>query len=254
MTRVDLTERMKGGLFVSSMMGITTGEWVARYGEGADMVQIGALIADSVDRDHEARFLLPLDEDGMVEIFRGEVEAVRRVLGDVPIGLNAAPGDLDSAVTMARAFGRAGGDIFELNCHGQYARLFQRGLLRAMALPEHRKTMHDWLCALCEAPIPIVVKYNGTTDEVDFVELLESIADIDGLFGVHFNVKDKEAGLPNLDLVRGIRPCVPGQLFCSGFVKERVHVDDLLRAGADCVGIAQGLRDEPGIIRRIAGS
>ena len=57
--RKSLESRLKGGLFISAMMDITDGPWVAARARGARMVQIGAFIADLTDRSHEQRFLLP---------------------------------------------------------------------------------------------------------------------------------------------------------------------------------------------------
>ena len=142
MDREQLNRRLQGGLFLSSMMGQTDGTFVARHGQGASMVQIGALVADAVDRSHEQRYLLPEAQADMVPILQKEVESARAVQGDVPIALNAAVGDLESGIRMASAFDEAGGDIFELNVHGGYGKLLKRGLLRAMALPENRRERH----------------------------------------------------------------------------------------------------------------
>ena len=164
MNSKELSTYLKGGLFISSMMFTTDGDWVARRGEGARMVQIGALIADSQDHSHDPRCLLPQDHRFMVSILRRELEIIRQSLGNTPVALNAAPGDLDSAVKMASAFSEAGGDIFELNCHGAYKKLLDKGLLSAMVLPRNRVTMYTWLEKLCTLDIPVVVKFNSKTD------------------------------------------------------------------------------------------
>jgi tRNA-dihydrouridine synthase len=244
----ELRSRLDGGLFISSMMGITDGVWVAERAAGTRMVQIGALIADTLSREHPAKSLLPTDEGEMAAALHTHVETIRMEWGDLPIGLNAAPGELESAVKMARAFQEAGGDIFELNCHGGYSKLLERGLLRAMMEPEQRSELRDWIRELSALPFPFVVKFNGTVDGIDFVELLESIEDIKGVFGIHFNIRDNAAKAPNLDLVRTVRPLVAGVLFCSGYVTTRKGFEDVLQAGADCVGVSQGMLDDPGIV------
>ena len=251
MTDNELRRYLKGGLFISSMMGKTNGKYVAERGKGTNMVQIGALIADSVDRSHEAKYLLPLDEQDMVSPLKREVDDIRRTFPVVPIGLNAAPGDLESALRMARAFQGAGGDIFELNCHGGYSKLLKRGLLSAMVLPENRAKMHEWLVRLCRLSIPVVVKFNGTKKDVDFPNLLDGLADIENLFGVHFNIRDNDNQSPNLSLVKIIRPHIRGMLFCSGHVRNRTQVNELFAAGVDCVGISQGLIDDPAIFTHL---
>ncbi len=251
MDRSGLIDRMQGGVFISSMMGVTDGAFVARHGAGAAMVQIGALVADLEDRTHEARYLLPERQADMVPLLRDEVDAARAALGDLPIGLNAAPGDMESALRMAAAFGEAGGDIFELNVHGGYGKLLDRGLLRAMVLPQNRPAMTEWLRALCELDIPIVVKFWGATEGVDFAQVLGELQDIDGLFGVHFNVRLHDGDTPDLDLTRRVAAHTPGMLFCSGHVTTRDDVDALLEAGAGCVGVAQGLLDGADAITRL---
>jgi len=250
----SLEQRLKGGIFISSMMGRTTGAFVAERGRGAGMVQIGALVADAADRSHDARYLLPVEEDDMTPVLAKQVEAARAGLGETPIALNGAPGDLTSALRMARAFRRAGGDLFELNCHGGYGPLLERGLLRAMALPENRAVMLAWLGELCLLEIPIVVKFHARTEGVDFTEVLDELAGIAGLFGVHFNVRSPDSTDPDIAFVRRMRPTVPGMLWCSGHVTTRAHVDALFEAGADCVGVAQGVLDDPGLIARLAAA
>lgn len=251
MNRVQLEERLKGGLFISSMMGQTNGAFVARHGKGASMVQLGALLADAEDRSHDQRYLLPLGQEDMTPVLKQEVDEVRKALGDIPIMLNAGVGDLESGLRMANAFGEAGGDIFELNIHGGYGKLLKRGLLRAMALPENRATLIEWLTELARLDIPAVVKFWGGEERVDFTRVLEELAPIERLFGIHFNVRAEQGEAPDVAFVRRVRPHVKGVLFCSGNVKARTHVDALLSAGADCVGIAKGVLDEPGIIARL---
>jgi 5-methyltetrahydrofolate--homocysteine methyltransferase len=251
MDRDALRERLAGGIFLSSMMGWTDGAYVAEHGRGADMVQIGALVADAADRGHEEQYLLPVEEDDMVPVLAAEVDAARAALGDTPIALNAACGDLESALRMATAFDRAGGDVFELNCHGGYGRLMERGLLRAMAFPENRPEMLRWLRALCELDIPVAVKLNGAAGDTDLADVLREAADVRGVFAVHLNVRGAD-GRPNTALLRSLAPLVPGMVWASGHAKEAAEVTALLDAGADCVGLAQGAIDEPGIIARLA--
>ncbi len=253
MQKAELKRSLTGGLFISAMMGVTDGQWVADRAGHTQMVQIGALLADLEDRSHDARYLLPLEEEDMVPLLECEVKLVRERWGNLPLCLNAAPGDLESALRMARAFERAGGDIYELNCHGGYAKLLERGLLRNMVLPENRPAMRTWLLALCRLSMPVIVKFNGTMEGIDFCRVLDEIADITDLFGVHFNIRDTGPDVPNLDLVRRVRPHVKGLLLCSGHVRSPEQVVELRAAGADCVGISQGLRDEPGIFERLAG-
>ena len=252
MKRAELEARLKGALFISSMMGRKDGAFAAAHGRGASMVQIGALIADAEDRSHPEASLLPLSQEEMVPVLKREVDVVREALGDTPIMLNAGVGDLESGISMARAFGEAGGDIFELNVHGGYGKLLDRGLLRAMMLPENRATLIEWLTELCRLTIPVVVKFWPRMPGVNFTELLGEVASVEQLFGIHFNVRAGQEGVPDVVFVREIRQQVKGLLLCSGYVTERADVDALLAAGADCVGVAKGVLDEPGIMARLS--
>jgi tRNA-dihydrouridine synthase len=251
MRREELQERLDGGLFISSMMGVTDGRWVADRAAHTRMVQIGALLADAQDRSHDPSCLLPVEESDMVPMLERQLQPVRERWAELPVCLNGAPGDLESALRMARAFAKAGGDLYELNCHGGYAKLLERGLLRNMVLPENRATMRAWLLELCRLPIPVVVKFDGTMEGFDFLPVLETVSDITGLFGVHFNIRDSAGKQPNQSLVRQVRPHVGGMLWCSGYVRSADQVAELRAAGVDCIGIAQGLRDDPAIFNRL---
>jgi tRNA-dihydrouridine synthase len=247
-----LAESLERGIFLSSMMGITDGRYAAAHGRGARMVQIGALVADLLDRSHEPRALLPEEQPAMAGVLRAEVDAVRRSLPGVAVCLNLAAGDLESALRATRAFHEAGGDVLELNCHGGYRKLHDRGLLRAMVRPERRATLREWLRALCATPCPVVVKLNGSDGDTEAIEALAAVADIEDLFGVHLNVRNRGTGAPDLELARRARAEARGMLWCSGYVRERHQVVELMDAGAGCVGIAQAVRDQPFIIARLA--
>ena len=251
MNRNELKKVLDGGVFISSMMGITDGLWVAERADRMCMVQIGAYIADGTDRDHPEKSLLPQSEVEMTARLKADIDVIRGRWGNIPVGLNAAPGDLPSALSMARSFAAAGGDIYELNCHGGYARLLERGLLRAMMNPDQRDTLKDWIRALVQVPIPFVVKFNGTTDHIDFADLLGSIAGIEGIFGVHLNIRDLQNKKPNLGLVKTARSMVSGVLFCSGYVADKEDLSAVLDAGADCVGVAEGLRTDADFAKQL---
>jgi acyl-CoA synthetase (AMP-forming)/AMP-acid ligase II/thioesterase domain-containing protein/acyl carrier protein len=253
MTGVDeLAPRLRGGVFLSAMVGWADGAFCARHGRGARMVQIGALIADAEDRSHDDRYLLPLAEDEMTAVLRRQVEAARAGLGDIPLCLNGAVADLDSGLKMARAWQAAGGDLFELNCHGTYRRLVERGRLQAMALPENRPLLLGWLSEFCRLDIPLLAKFRAPADGVDTGALLDDISGVEGLFGIHLNVRGPE-GRPAVDLVRSHRSRVPGILLCSGYVRKPRHLKELAAAGADCIGVAEGLLEDHGLLARLAG-
>ncbi|MFW5992442.1 MAG: hypothetical protein ACOCQN_04545 [Halanaerobiaceae bacterium] len=51
----NLDSYLQNTVFLSSMMGITDSEFFSKCGQGADMVQLGALIAARKDRFRTAR-------------------------------------------------------------------------------------------------------------------------------------------------------------------------------------------------------
>jgi tRNA-dihydrouridine synthase len=239
------------------MMGITDGAWCAQTLEGdhgCAMVQTGAYLAEPTatakDIGRDARSFLPADIEAWVDFLADDCRHIREV-AEVAICMNLATPRLEWGLEAARCLARAGGDAVELNVHGGYGRYLAQGKLRAMVRPEHQDELLRWIAALVQLDLPLIVKYHGSSERAHLVSALRRMANLPVL-GVHVNVRDAETQRPNLDLVRALRPLIPGLFLVSGYVRSPEDTQALLDAGADMVGAAEPLREDAGYIRRIA--
>ena len=253
MERSELIKKLRGGLFVSAMMGIIDGKTAARIGTHAAMIQLGAIIKEELDHiTHDPRFCLPGEEDEYTQLLRAELAPIREALGAVPVAWNTAAGDVESAVRFANAAESAGADLYELNFNGGYGKLIKRSIIRAMVLRQNRGTLLDWIQQVVDrSSIPVVAKFYTGMHGVDFAEAAEQLSGI-GLFGIHLNVRSLTEMAPNVEVVLNVRPRFDGMLFCSGRVATSEHVNALFAAGADCVGVAKGLVDDAYLISKLA--
>jgi tRNA-dihydrouridine synthase len=252
-----LAKQLRGGLFVSSMMGVTDGAFCARTLKGKHrtaMVQTGAYLAEPTATDEDkgphARCFLPSDLKACAAWLAADIRPIQEV-ADVAICMNLATPRLEWGLEAAEAFAQAGGDAVELNAHGSYRRYLDHGKLRAMVQPEHQDELLRWIAALVQLDLPLIVKYHGSSERAHLVSALRRMANLPVL-GVHVNVRDAETQRPNLDLVRALRPLIPGLFLVSGYVRSPEDTQALLDAGADMVGAAEPLREDAGYIRRIA--
>jgi hypothetical protein len=72
------------------------------------------------------------------------------------------------------------------------------------------------------------------------------------LLGVHVNVRDEQARRPDVDLVRALRPLIPGLFLVSGYVRSPEDARALFEAGADMIGAAAPVREDLAYIRKLA--
>ena len=149
-----LQERLQGGFFVSSMMGVTDGAFCARVvqsGGGCAMVQTGAYLAEPTATAEEigphGSSFLPADPGACLDFLAEDCRRVRDA-ADVAICMNLATPRLEWGLEAAQCFARAGGDLVELNVHGGYGRYLRQGKLRAMVRPEHQDELLRWVAAL----------------------------------------------------------------------------------------------------------
>jgi tRNA-dihydrouridine synthase len=253
---VGLQKRLQGGLFVSSMMGITDGAWCARTLEGdhgCAMVQTGAYLAEPTatakDIGRDARSFLPADVEAWVDFLADDCRHIREV-AEVAICMNLATPRLEWGLEAARCFARAGGDAVELNVHGGYGRYLKQGKLRAMVQPAHQDELLRWAAALGRLDIPLIVKFHGQSERAHLVSALRRMANLP-LLGVHVNVRDDQTKRPDLDLVRALRPLIPGLFLVSGYVRSPDDARALFEAGADMVGAAAPVREDAAYIRTL---
>ncbi len=250
----DLQARLRGGLFLSSMMDITDGAFCASRSAGCAMVQLGAYLAEPTagprEKGSSARSFLPPDPAEAAAFLAREVRAARGTR-DVVTCLNLATPRLEWGLEAARGFAAGGGDLVELNVHGGYGRYLREGKLRAMVLPENQPELFRWVEAFAALEVPLVVKFHGPTGR----ELLPGVLDLlqaFDLFGVHVNVRRPHARTPDLALARELKAHYPGFFLASGYVRSADDARALLAAGANMVGIAEPAIEDAGYIQRIA--
>ena len=256
--RVDvgtLRQALGGGFFLSSMMGITDGAFCASRSRGCAMVQLGAYLAeptataDEIGSDGDS--FLPADTAAWTATLARECDAARAE-GDVQVCLNLAALEQKWALEAGRCFARAGGDLLELNAHGGYRRYLDRGLLRAMVMPEHQDELVRWSEALLGLDIPLIVKFHGGSERASLLRAVDHMAAL-AVPGVHVNVRHAETRSPDMDLLRTVRARYPGLLLVSGYVRSAADARALFEAGADMVGVADPARRDAAYIARLAG-
>jgi tRNA-dihydrouridine synthase len=257
-----LQERLQGGFFLSSMMGVTDGAFCARAlqaGGPCAMVQTGAYLAEptatakEIGRDTDS--FLPVDAQACLDFLVEDCRRIREV-AEVAICMNLATPRLEWGLEAAECFAQAGGDAVELNVHGGYGRYLRQGKLRAMVQPEHQDELLRWAAALARLDIPLIVKFcgwsiRGGSERAHLVSALRRMANLP-LLGVHVNVRDDRTRKPDVDLVRALRPLIPGLFLVSGYVRSSEDARALFEAGADLVGVAAPVREDAAYIRTLA--
>lgn len=250
----SLDSYLQNTVFLSSMMGVTDSEYCSKCGQGADMVQLGALIAAHRDRFAEDRkenpeYFLSESEAEMTSYFTNEINNIKENLGEITVALNIGIIDIEEGVKAARAWEKAGGDIFELNIHGNWQDLREKGYLRGMALPEYRERLLEWTAILLKEDITLYLKFNSGID-VDFDDLLDDLQKY-RVPGYHFNIRG-ENGQPRFDFLRGIVNKIETVLLCSGYIRSPGQVKRLWEMGVDSVGFAQPVLDDCEFIKKIS--
>jgi tRNA-dihydrouridine synthase len=242
-------------------MGVTDGAWCARVlgtrlqgDHGCAMVQTGAYLAEPTATAEEigrdASSFLPADTGKWVEFLAEDCRPIREA-AEVAICMNLATPRLEWGLEAAESFWEAGGDAVELNVHGGYRRYLEQGKLRAMVRPEHQDELLRWVAALGRLDIPLIVKFHGGSERAHLVAALRRMATLP-LLGVHVNVRHPDTREPDVDLVRALRPLIPGMFLVSGYVRSPEDARALFDAGADMVGAAAPLREDAAYLRKIA--
>jgi tRNA-dihydrouridine synthase len=242
------------------MMGVTDGAWCARVlgtrlegDQGCAMVQTGAYLAEPTATEEDigphASSFLPADTEAWVEFLAEDCRPIREA-ADVVICMNLATPRLEWGLEAAECFRRAGGDAVELNVHGGYGRYLRQGKLRAMVQPEHQDELLRWVAALGRLDVPLIVKFNGSSERKHLVAALRRMANLP-LLGVHVNVRDDRTKKPDLELVRALRTLIPGLFLTSGYVRSSDDARAVFDAGADMVGVASPLIKDIAYIRKI---
>jgi tRNA-dihydrouridine synthase/flavodoxin len=255
----ELKGQLKGGVFLSSMMGVTDGAFCARTLQGKHgvaMVQTGAYLAEPTATDEDkgahGRSFLPAGAEACAAFLAADCRSIQEV-ADVAICMNLATPKLEWGLEAAECFAQAGGDAVELNVHGGYGRYLEQGKLRAMVRPEHQDELLRWVAALVRLDVPLIVKYHGGSERAHLVSALRRMANLPVL-GVHVNVRDEATKRPDVELVRALRTLIPGLFMVSGYVRSPEDAEALFAAGADMVGVAAPVREDPAFLRRITAA
>ena len=252
----ELAVRLKGKLFLSSMMGKCDAEFCASRAKGCAMVQLGAFVL--FKEREERNTYWPDPERAKLTAFMKEQFDVCRVesaklVGEenVPIiSANVFPCTDEDVETSAAGFIEAGGDIYELNAHGGIGGDRERGTGSMLLIPEHTPKLMRWAKMLVAAGGPVIIKARGGVipDYTEHVKQLEQI----GVHAFHINVRDEGTGSQALRLLENIRSATGMFLLASGYVKGGESARALFSAGADCVGIAQAALSDPDIFIKCA--
>ncbi len=252
---VNLRERIERGhkrlskkLFLSSMMGVTDGFFCSERSEGCAMVQIGAYLAEPPAYP-ETDSVLPRGQKECIGFLIQECRRAREN-SRIPVCLNLATPRLEWGLDASECFHKAGGDIVELNIHGGYQPYLRLGKLKAMVLPENRPELLRWLEAFSKMEIPVIVKFREGV-VADYGPILDNVAKLN-LFAVHFNVRNEQTKVPDLEFVKAIKEKYSFFLLVSGYIRSSEMAKKLFEAGADMVGFAEPTIKDSKFISRIA--
>lgn len=247
----EIQGKLKGKLFLSSMLGITDAVFCASRSKGCSMVQLGAFVLFKERKDRNVfwpetelnKLILVMKEQ--FDTFRSKAE---KVVGrdNVPIvSANVFPCSDEDVENSATAFIEAGGDIYELNAHGGIGGDRERGTGSMLFMPEHTPKLMRWAKMLVDRGMPVIIKGRGGVipDYTGHVKQLEQL----GVHAFHINVRDDTTGTQNLKLLEEIRRATNMFILASGYVKDKETAKALFDAGADCVGIAQAAINDPDI-------
>ncbi|MFW6107655.1 MAG: tRNA-dihydrouridine synthase [bacterium] len=252
----EIRRRLKGGLFLSSMMSWCDAEFCAARARGCDMVQLGAFVLRD-DRE-TADWRHPEPEPGAVTAhLRAQFDACRSKAADVSgadnvpvISANIFPVTDRHLALSAAAFVDAGGDIYELNAHGGIGSDRELGTGRMLFLPEHKPKLFRWAQMLVDAGGPVIIKARRgiIPDLTEHVRHFEQT----GVHAFHVNVRGETEGEQDVGLLERVRGATDMLLLASGYVTDGASARRLFDAGADAVGIAQGAVDNPDIFADVS--
>lgn len=246
----EISAKLKGKLFLSSMMGKCDPEFCASRAKGSAMVQLGAYVLLKEREERDTYWPEP-GRSELTAFMKEQFDACRceseKIVGkdDVPIiSANVFPCADEDVETSAAAFVGAGGDIYELNAHGGIGGDRERGTGKMLFIPEHTPKLMRWAKTLVDTGGPVIIKGRGGAIP-DFTEHVKEFEQM-GVHAFHINVRGEE-GKQDLKLLEDIRKATGIFLLASGYVEDADSAKALFSAGADCVGIATAAMSDPDI-------
>jgi tRNA-dihydrouridine synthase len=252
-----IAKRLKGHLFLSSMMGRCNGSFCAARSRNCAMVQLGAF-ALVPERDERNMYWPEPDREKLTVHLKEQFDTFRaeaaKLVGDenVPVvSANIFPCTDRDIILSAETFIEAGGELYELNSHGGIGGDRERGTGAMLFIPEHTPKLIRWAKMLVDAGGPVIIKADSSVipDFTDHVRQLEDV----GVHAFHINVRDEKTKEQNLAVLEQIRAATGMFLLASGYVKDSASARTLFDAGADCVGIAQAAISDVGIFTKSGG-
>jgi len=246
----ELADRLKGRLFLSSMMGRCDAAFCASRAGGCAMVQLGAFVLRD-DLDEHDTYNPQREPAALTAFMKNQVDTCRagaaEAVGEdnVPvISANIFPCTDEHVEISAAAFVEAGGDLYELNAHGGIGNDRERGTGAMLFIPEHKAKLMRWAEMLVDGGGPVIIKGRGGVipDFTDHVKELEQL----GVFAFHINVRGED-GTPDLHLLERIRQATGMLLLGSGYVTDAKAARAMFDAGADGVGIAEAAMNDPDV-------
>ena len=247
----DIAGKLKGKLFLSSMLGWTDAMFCASRAKGFAMVQLGAFVLFK-DRKETNTYWHDPDSVNLKDFMKNQFDTCRnesaKILGEdnVPIiCANIFPCTDADVENSAKAFIEAGGDIYELNAHGGIGGDRERGTGKMLFLPEHTPKLMRWADMLVKAGGSVIIKgrAGAIPDYTDHVKRFEQM----GIQAFHINIRDEETERQNLKVLETIRNATDMFLLASGYVRDAESARALFSSGADCVGIAKAAMSDPDV-------
>ncbi len=255
-----LFDEMRGGVGISSMVNVTSGEFCGNYGRGSAMVQIGGYAADPYKGDRKA----------IVDFLKPHIESARQ--SGAKVAMNTLAIDLGHQVEFVKGFEEAGGDFVEYNAHTSSRDYVSRGMGYTHFAQENQQSLFEYTKQMADAlSIPLIVKGRawspGSKAPIervvdDYAELAEKLMDY-GASAIHLNIRKEDEKRYDLDVLGEIKDKLDIFIIASGYVgltlegetdleKAVSDTKAILNAGADLVLIGQAAMKDPTIVERLA--
>jgi tRNA-dihydrouridine synthase len=254
-------DEIKGGVGISSMYKVTSGEFCGKYGKGSAMVQIGGYAADPYKGDMKA----------IMDFLKPDIKAARK--SGAKVAMNTLALNLDYLVEFVRGFEEADGDFVEYNAHTPSEAYVNNGMGYMHFAPENQPSLFEYTEKMADAlSIPLIIKGRAWSWKSgskplkrvaeDYVELSKKLMDL-GADAIHLNIRKEDEKRYDLDILKELKDRLDIFLIASGYVgltpEGAVDLDKavsdtkaILSAGADLVLIGEAVMKDNTIVERLA--